>query len=157
MTEIIPEKDENFIRRCLELGRIALDKGDAPVGSLISFKGEILSEGVEAVKASGDPTAHAEILAVKIACEKLKTRDLSGTTLYTNVEPCVMCAYLIRQTGVGRVFFGMPNLRVGGVNSKFAVLSDSDFPAKFAPPEICANILSEDCEKLWREFEAQTL
>lgn len=144
--------DENFMRRCLDLGKIALDGGDAPVGSLIFFEDEILAEGVEAVKANYDPTAHAEMLAVKNACEKLKTLDLSGTVLYTNVEPCVMCAFAIRQTGISGVVFGMSNNQVGGMNSKFAVLSDPSFPAKFAPPEIRMNILPEECEKLWQEF-----
>lgn len=143
--------DEDFMRRCLELGRIALDGGDAPVGCLILYEGEIAAEGIESVKANCDPTAHAEILAVKSACEKLKTLDLSGTVLYSNVEPCVMCAFAIRQTGVGTVVFGMPNNQVGGTNSRFAVLSDSNFPAKFPPPEIRMNILPEECEKLWQE------
>ena len=145
--------DDNFMRRCLELGRIALDGGDAPVGSLILFEGEILTEGVESVKSHFDPTAHAEMLAVKSACEKLKTLDLSGTALYTNVEPCVMCAFAIRQTGISTVVFGMSNNRVGGANSKFDVLSDPGFPAKFPPPEIRINILPEECRKLWREFQ----
>jgi len=148
--------DENFVRRCLELGRIALDGGDAPVGSLILYEGDILAEGIESVKSNCDPTAHAEILAVKSACEKLKTLDLTGAVLYSNVEPCVMCAFAIRQTGIGTVVFGMSNDQVGGTNSKFAVLSDADFPAKFPPPEIRMNILLEECEKLWQERKFST-
>lgn len=144
--------DENFMRRCLELGRVAMHGGDAPVGSLILFEGRILAEGIESVKSNYDPTAHAEMIAVKNACEKLKTLDLPGTVLYSNVEPCVMCAFAIRQTGIGSLVFGMSNDQVGGVNSKFAVLSDQTFPAKFPPPEIRTNILTEECEKLWREF-----
>ena len=147
--------DENLMRRCLELGRIALGSGDAPVGSLILFGGKILAEGVESVKSNYDPAAHAEILAVRSACEKLQTLDLSGAVLYTNVEPCVMCAFAIRQTGISTIIFGLSNARVGGANSIFAVLTNPAFPAKFAPPEIRTGILSAECEKLWQEFQAR--
>lgn len=147
--------DENFMRRCLELGRIALAAGDAPVGSLIVLAGKIVGEGIESVKSKFDPTAHAEILAVRAACQTLRTLDLSGATLYTNVEPCVMCAFAIRQTGIQIVIFGISNSKVGGVNSKFPVLTDSEFPTKFPPPKIQTNILAKDCEILWRDFLAK--
>jgi len=132
--------DEIFMRRCLELGKIALAAGDAPVGSLIVLSGEIVGEGIEAVQSNLDPTAHAEILALRAACERLQTLDLSGGVLYTNVEPCVMCAFAIRQTGIGAVVFGISNSEVGGANSTFKILTDSEFPAKFAPPEIRTGI-----------------
>lgn len=141
------------MRRCLELARIALENGDAPVGALIVSSGEIISEGIESVKSKLDPTAHAEIEAIRAACEKFNTLDLSGATLYTNVEPCVMCAFAIRQTGIRTVVFGISNNKVGGANSKFAVLADADFPAKFAPPEIRAGVLSEECENLFQDFQ----
>ena len=136
------------MRRCLELGRIALKTGDAPVGSLIVLAGKIVGEGIESVKSKLDPTAHAEILAVRAACEKLQSLDLSGATLYTNVEPCVMCTFAIRQTGIGAVVFGISNGEVGGANSKFPVLTDAEFPAKYAPPEIRTGILLQECEYL---------
>ena len=145
--------DKDFVRRCLELGRIALETGDAPVGSLIVLAGKIAGEGVESVKSKLDPTAHAEILAIRAACEKLQTLDLSGATLYTNVEPCVMCAFAIRQTGISVVVLGISNSEVGGANSKFPVLTDSNFPAKFAPPQIRKGILSEECEYLASEIK----
>jgi len=145
--------DEDFMRRCLELGREALAGGDAPVGSLIARSGEIIAEGIESVKAKNDPTAHAEIEAVRAACEKLNALDLSDCDLYSNVEPCVMCAFAIRQTGVRTVVFGITNDQVGGANSKFAVLTDESFPAKFVPPEIRAGVLHRECEIFWRQFQ----
>jgi tRNA(adenine34) deaminase len=144
--------DEDFMRLCLELGRVALIAGDAPVGSLIVIGDEIIAEGVESVKSKHDPTAHAEIEAVRLACEKLNSLDLRGATLYTNVEPCVMCAFAIRQTGIGTVIFGLSLDQVGGANSKFPVLTDSDFPLKYAPPEILSGVLLGECENLHREF-----
>lgn len=141
------------MKRCLELGRLALKRGDAPVGSLLLLDDKIVAEGIESVKAGCNPTAHAEIEAVRAACRNLKALDLSGAVLYTNVEPCVMCAFAIRQTGIHRVVFGLSNDRVGGANSKFTILTDSGFPAKFPPPEIRAGVLFEECEALWRHFQ----
>ncbi len=144
-------RDEFFIQRCLELGRLALEKGDAPVGSIIVKDGAIIAEGIEAVKSKLDPTAHAEIEAVRVACEKLNTLDLSECVLYTNAEPCWMCAYAIRQTRISRVCFGSHNEKVGGVNSKFPVFSDDDL--KPPVPVLTAGILAEECAALIAEFE----
>ncbi len=143
--------DENFMRRCLALGRIALGNGDAPVGSLIVKNDRIIAEGIESVKSKNDPTAHAETLAVRAVCEKLNTLDLSECVLYTNVEPCWMCSYAIRQTGISRVCFGSRNSKVGGINSKFAVLLDENL--KPPKPSIKAEILPEECELLLAEFQ----
>ncbi len=144
--------DENFMRRCLELGRIALESGDSPVGSLIARNGAVIAEASEAVKRKKDPTAHAEIEAVRAACEKLKTLDLSDCVLYTNVEPCWMCAYAIKQTRIRRVVFGSRNEKVGGFSSKFQVLSDENLKL---PPEIAADILIEECNFLLGEFQKE--
>jgi tRNA(adenine34) deaminase len=146
------KNDEDFMRRCLELGKTSMANGDAPVGSLVVFGGKVIAEGIEAVRAKNDPTAHAEIEAVRLACKKSGALDLSGATLYTNVEPCVMCAFAIRQTGIRTVIFGLSNSDVGGATSKFPVLTDSGFPAKHNPPEIRAGILRAECEHLLREF-----
>jgi tRNA(adenine34) deaminase len=112
--------DEDLMRRCLTLARLALENGDAAVGCVIVSENQIIAEGIESVRQTKDPTAHAEIVAVKIACEKKQTLDLSGATLYTNVEPCVMCAFAIRQTGISRVVYGISNEKVGGVSNTTA-------------------------------------
>ena len=148
------KSDEDFMRRCLELGSAALAGGDAPVGSLVAIGGQVIAEGIEAVRAKNDPAAHAEIEAVRRACDALHSLDLSGAALYTNVEPCVRCAFAIRQTGIRKVVFGLSNSDVGGATSKFPVLTDSGFPAKHAPPEIRAGVLRAECENLLREFQA---
>lgn len=137
---------EDFIRRCLELGELALRAGDAPVGSIIVLKGQIIVEAIEAVKAKNDPTAHAEIEAVREVCRKLETLDLSGSTLYTNVEPCWMCSYAIRQSRISLVVFGSRNEKFGGASSKFAVLKDENL--KPPVPEIVAGILAAECNEL---------
>jgi len=142
--------DDSFMWRCLKLGRIALGNGDAPVGSLIVFNGRVIAEGIESVKSKNDPTAHAEMLAVRAACRELQTLDLSGGVLYTNVEPCWMCSYAIRQTKIGKVVFGSRNVKTGGASSNFAVLLDENL--KPPKPLIEAGVLPEECERLLAEF-----
>lgn len=144
-------QNEIFIRRCLELGRVALENGDAPVGSVIVKNGEIIAEAIESVRQLKDPSAHAELLAVRAACTKLSTLDLSDCALYTNVEPCWMCAYAIRQTRINLVCFSSKNERVGGINSKFPILLDENL--KMPVPIIIAGILTAESDALLAEFE----
>lgn len=143
--------DEEMMRRCLDLARVALEKGDSPVGSLIVKNGRIVARGIEAVKARSDPTAHAEVEALRSACARLQTLDLSGSVLYTNVEPCWMCSYAIRQTRIARVVFGLRNEQVGGLSSKLRVLVDDAL--KLPLPEIEAEILHEECRLLLVEYQ----
>lgn len=140
------------MKRCLQLGKTALSRGDAPVGSLIVISGKTIAEGIESVKSKKDPTAHAEIEALRATYAKSSVQDLRKATLYTNVEPCVMCAFAIRQSGIGSVVFGLSNAEVGGANSKFPVLTDASFPTKHPPPEICGGVLLAECENLQEEF-----
>lgn len=144
-------QNEIFIRRCLDLGRIALENGDVPVGSVIVKDGEIIAEAIESVCQSKDPSAHAELLAVRAACSKLSTLDLTDCVLYTNVEPCWMCAYAIRQTGIKLVCFSSKNERVGSINSTFTVLLDENL--KMPAPIVIAGILTAESDALLAEFE----
>lgn len=140
---------EGWMRRCLDLGRLALAAGDAPVGTVIVKAETCIAEGIEAVVAKHDPTAHAEIEAIRAACHRLNTLDLSDCILYTNVEPCWMCAYAILETGIRHIYFGLRNTAVGGVSSKFAVLLDETR----AQPGIDAELLLAECIALRQEFE----
>lgn len=140
---------EEWMHRCLDLGRLALAAGDAPVGTVIVKEGRCIAEGIEAVVAKHDPTAHAEIEAIRTACRQLNTLDLSDCVLYTNVEPCWMCAYAILETGIRHIYFGLRNTAVGGVSSKFAVLLDKTR----AQPHIDAELLVAECRALRQEFE----
>ncbi len=89
-----PSQHERYIRRCIALAPQAIASGDTPVGSLIVDGDEIVSEGVEGVRAPHDPTAHAEIEALRAAYARRRSPNLAGCTLYTSVEPCLMCAYV---------------------------------------------------------------
>jgi tRNA(adenine34) deaminase len=139
------------MRRCLSLGRAALEAGEIPVGALILRGDEVLGEGQEEVRALLDPSAHAEVQALRAACRKLGSTDLSGCTLYTTVEPCVLCAYAVRRAGVSRVVYGVPAGQAGGLTSWYAILADPDLTGWPAPPEVIAGVLAEECRALLAE------
>jgi tRNA(adenine34) deaminase len=147
---------ETHMRRCLALGRAALEAGETPVGSLILRGDAVLGEGQEGSRTLLDPSAHAEVQAVRAACRNLGSLDLSGSTLYTTVEPCVLCAYVVRRAGVSRVVYGVPAGELGGSTSRYAILGDPDFTGWPPPPEIVAGILSEECLALLRERQARS-
>ena len=145
------ETHETHMRHCLALGRAALEAGEIPVGAMVVRGHEILGEGFEAVRRHLDPSAHAEILAIRAACQRLQSLELSGCTLYTTVEPCMLCAYAVRQAGLSRVVYGVPAGQAGGLTSRYAILSDPELTGWPVPPEIIAGILSEECLALLSE------
>lgn len=142
---------ETYMRRCLDLGRAALEAGETPVGALVLRGDEILGEGREETRSLLDPSAHAEVQAIRAACRTQGSADLSGCTLYTTVEPCVLCAYVLRRAGVSRVVYGIPAGQAGGVTSRYDLLVDPDLTRWPAPPEIVAGVLAEECLALLRE------
>ncbi len=143
--------DEHYMRHCLALARGALAAGEVPVGAVVVDCDRIVGEGAESIKARLDPGAHAEVNAIQAACRAMQSLGLSGLTLYSTVEPCVLCAYVIRVTGIGRVVFGMPAGRLGGATSSYSLLLDRTWPV-FPPPQITAGILAGECAAIMHEF-----
>ena len=142
---------EIHMRRCLSLGRAALAASEVPVGALVLRGDVILGEGQEEGRALLDPSAHAEVQAIRAAGRKLGSADLSGCTLYTTVEPCVLCAYVTRRAGVSRVVYGVPAGQAGGLTSRYALLTDPDLTGWPAPPEVISGVLAEECRALLAE------
>ncbi len=122
-----------------------------PVGALIVCGDVVLGEGQEGVQALLDPSAHAEVQAVRAACRSLGSVDLSGCTVYSTVEPCVLCAYVIRRAGVSRVVYGVPAGQAGGSTSRYAILEDAALTGWPSPPEIVSGILADECLALLQE------
>ncbi len=143
--------DVAYLRRCLELARRALAAGDLPVGALVVRDGQVIGEGYERTRQRLDPTAHAEVEAIRDACRALGTLDLSGTTLYTTVEPCVLCAYAVRRTQIGRVVFGVKAGILGGATGPYPLLTDAVPIGSAAPPAVQAGVLAEECATLLGE------
>ncbi len=140
---------EAYMKRAIELAKIALSKGETPVGSLTVRNGEILAEGIEAVKTGLDISAHAEMIAIRRACRRLGTLDLSGCVIYTTAEPCFMCSYAIRQTRISQVVIGRPSPHIGGRSSFHPILSDSRISCWSKPPSVVRGVLKLECETLY--------
>ncbi len=139
---------EAYMKRAIELAKIALSKGETPVGSLTVRNGEIIAEGIEAVKTGLDISAHAEMIAIRRACRRLGTLDLSGCVIYTTAEPCFMCSYAIRQTRISQVVIGRPSPHIGGLSSLHPILSDSRISCWSKPPRVVRGMLKRECEAL---------
>ena len=97
---------DHFIGICLAESKRALDEGNVPVGSIIVRDGKVVGVGRNTVNSTTDPTAHAEVVAIRDACLKLGTIDLSGSTLYTAMEPCPMCCWAIKAANIGQLVLG---------------------------------------------------
>ncbi len=141
--------DIPFMCRALGLAEIALGRGDSPVGAVVIREGRTVGEGVEGVRSEKDLTAHAELKAVREACRTLGTLDLADCTLYTTVEPCFMCSFVIRKAGVSGVVSGKAETRVGGISSKHPILVDTSIPGFPPPPEVVIGVLEEECIALF--------
>jgi tRNA(adenine34) deaminase len=144
---------ETYLRRCLELAREAGDRGDTPVGALVVLDGRIVSEASEELPTGSLVTGHAEVLAVQRAIDLLGSTDLSGGTLYTTAEPCVMCSYVIRQARIPAVVYGRNTPLIGGVTSAHPILSAVDLDPWRPAPEVIGGVLEEECRAL-RKREA---
>lgn len=134
-----------YMRRCLELAEIAARAGDTAVGALIVRSDEVVAEGVERTRATLDPSAHAEVEAIRRACAHLDTLDLQGCSLYSTVEPCVLCGYAIRRTGIAHVIYGVPAGQAGACTSSYAILADRDLEGWPQVPEVTGGVLADEC------------
>lgn len=142
-----PQHDR-YMRRCIELARQAIQTGDAAVGSLIVDGDELVAEGVEAVRARPDATAHAEIEALRAAFVRRRSRDLTGCTLYTSVEPCIMCAYAIRLARISVVISGARGGDADQAISGHIILTDETVAPNRPPPVVIRDILAEECQNV---------
>jgi tRNA(adenine34) deaminase len=117
--------EELFMAEALELARQAESTGEVPVGAVVVVEGLVRGRGFNSPVRLVDPTAHAEILALREAAANIGNYRLEAATLYSTLEPCVMCAGALVAARVGRLVFGARDLRFGGVRSKFR-LADSE-------------------------------
>jgi tRNA(adenine34) deaminase len=145
--------DEDFMREALALASQSAHQGEVPVGAVVVIDGEIFGRGSNSPIALHDPTAHAEILAIRQAAARVGNYRLRGATLYCTLEPCVMCAGAMVTARVQRLVFGARDLRFGGVRSKFQV---ADSEVLNHQVEVVEGVLAVECVELLQAFfEAQ--
>ncbi len=141
--------DELFLDQAIQLAHEAERSGEVPVGAIVVRDGRVIGRGRNAPIASNDPSAHAEILALREAALAVQNYRLEGVTLYSTLEPCVMCAGALVAARVARLVFGARDLRFGGVRSKFK-LADTDILNHRV--EVVENIRGAECAELMRSF-----
>jgi len=144
--------DELYMRRALELARQAEREGEVPIGAVAVMQQKIIGSGRNSPVRLTDPTAHAEILAIREAAQSLANYRLGGVTLYVTLEPCAMCAGSLVAARIERLVFGARDLRFGAVRSKFS-LADSELLNHRV--EVVEGVLAAECTELLQSFFAQ--
>ena len=146
-----PGSDAEFMQRALELAVQVRAQGEIPVGAVLVHEGRILAEGVNRPIATHDPTAHAEIEALRSGGRSLGSYRLTGTTLYVTLEPCIMCACALVHARVRRLVFGAWDPRAGGAGSLIDV---TRLPGLNHRVDVFGGVLLEPCAALLEEFFA---
>lgn len=141
--------DRHWIQHALELARHAEAAGEVPVGSVIVRDGQVLGEGWNAPISLHDPTAHAEIAALRAAAAREGNYRLTGATLYVTLEPCCMCAGAIIHARIGRVVFGAADPRTGAAGSVFEILGTDRLNHRV---EVRGGVLEAECGESLRAF-----
>ncbi|HMM78509.1 MAG TPA: tRNA adenosine(34) deaminase TadA [Pyrinomonadaceae bacterium] len=144
------EMEELFLQRAIDLAREAERRGEVPIGAVIvSAEGEIVGEASNETIERHDPTAHAEILAIRAAGQKIGNYRLTGATVYSTIEPCAMCAGALVNARVARLVYGAPDERFGAVRSKFELCDSGILNHRI---EVVGGALEEECRKLMQDF-----
>jgi tRNA(adenine34) deaminase len=141
--------EEQCMREALGLAREAAAVGEVPVGAVVENGGQIIGRGRNSAIGRHDPTAHAEILALREAAERTGNYRLEEATLYCTLEPCVMCAGALVAARVKRLVFGARDLRFGGVRSKFQVADSEVLNHRV---EVMEGLLGAECVELLQGF-----
>jgi len=143
--------DEAFMRRALELAQRAQAEGEVPVGAVVALEEKILGEGWNRPIAASDPTAHAEIQAMRAASCALSNYRLTGATLYVTLEPCVMCVGAMFHARIGRVVFGASDPKTGAAGSVVDLFKNEKLNHQ---AQIQGGVLASECGALLSRFFA---
>ena len=142
---------EEAMRIALEEAAIAASNGDVPVGAVVLHNGEVIARRHNEREASNDPTAHAEVLALRDASKLLNSWRLSECTLVVTLEPCVMCAGATQSARIGRLVYGAANFEAGATASLYNVMSD---PRLGHNPPVEHGVLAAESATLLKDFFA---
>lgn len=143
--------DDELMRLALEEATAAIDHGDVPVGAVVVVDGEIVARRHNERELAGDPTAHAELLAVRDAADALGSWRLSGATVVVTLEPCPMCAGALQQARVDRVVFGAVDLKAGACGSLYNIGADPRLNHTY---DVVPGVRADECAALLTDFFA---
>jgi tRNA(adenine34) deaminase len=140
---------ETLMNAALEQARLARDAGEVPIGAVIAIEGEIVGRGFNQPISSGDPTAHAEIVAIRQAAREIGNYRLIGATLAVTIEPCLMCVGALVHARVGSLVFGAPEPRSGALIS---TVRGGELPGHNHRFEIIGGIREDECRDIVQAF-----
>ena len=149
MTADYTHEHERWMRLALAEARAAADAGDVPVGAVLVRDGMVLGRGQNCVERTHDPTAHAEMFAIRMASAALEYERLLGTTLYVTLEPCAMCAGAIVLARIARVVFGTVDPKTGACGSLMDILRDRRLNHQ---TDVISGVLTDECMVMLRQF-----
>ena len=141
--------DEKFMIKALKEAEKSANFDEVPVGAVIVKNGKIIARGHNLRERSNDPTAHAEIVAIRKACKKLKSWRLEGCTIYVTIEPCSMCAGTLLWSRIQRIVYGAKDPKGGAIVSSFSLFEVKNINHH---PEITGGVLAERCANLMTSF-----
>jgi tRNA(adenine34) deaminase len=146
------EEDEHYMRLALEQARIARAAGEVPVGAVVVRNGEVIGAGWNRPISSHDPTAHAEVMALREAARRLGNYRLTGCSLYVTLEPCTLCTGAIFHARIARVVYGAPEPKTGMAGSVLNLYAE---PRLNHHAEIVGGVLAAECTALVSGFFAE--
>jgi len=137
------------MRLAINQGKIARAHGDIPVGAIVVRDGVVIGRGRNRREEKNDPTAHAEIVAIRDAAEEIGAWRLENCTLYCTLEPCIQCAGAIVQAQIEHLYYGASDPKAGGVESLYRILEDNRLNHQVL---VHSGFLREECERLLKDF-----
>ena len=143
------ELDRQFMQQALDLAKLAAAAGEVPVGAVLVRDGQVISTGFNQPITNSDPSAHAEMMALRAAASDESNYRLPGTTLYVTLEPCTMCAGAMLHARVDRVVFGTTDPKTGAAGSVLNVFSEKQINHQTV---VEGGIMSEECGQILRNF-----
>ncbi len=138
-----------YIAIALELAKKAAMKGEVPVGALVVLNDEIIGKGHNQVEELADPTAHAEMAAMKNACAKIGEKYLKNSVLYSTLEPCIMCTAAAVHRKIGKIVFGASDIRWGGCGTIYNVAQNCRLNHNI---EVIGGIMEIECQGVLKDF-----
>jgi tRNA(adenine34) deaminase len=149
LSGVFEDRDERFMREALSLAQEAVLRDEVPVGCVVVAGEEVVGRGYNLRESLGDPTAHAEILALREAARAVGSWRLEGCTVYVTLEPCCMCAGAMVLARVERLVYGAPDPRGGAAGSLYNVVQDERLNHRL---QVTPGVLAEECGEVLRDF-----
>lgn len=142
-------EDENFMRLAIEQAKLAESHNEIPVGAVVVYEGEVIAQGFNQAIMLSDPSAHAEMMAIRSAGQVLNNYRLLGCTLYVTLEPCPMCAGLLVHSRINRLVYASQDLKTGAAGSAFSLVENEKHNHQIS---VESGLLAKECSSMLSNF-----